>query len=228
MKKDILNKIIQSTYKIENLKKDEFFFIIASMIMYFNTQLSKEVWNTFPKKIEQGIIDLDTAVLMSEEEKNPEYFLNPKILKKDKIELKDKLFNILIDTKKNIQDKLSFSEDKIIIIPDIVDSTQFTIFPKMYLHKLIKENNYNNELTGQPLAWNVVEAIKTNTPLHKLFTKKITKETLLQYINSDLDKLQRITNRCIACKCSKIIYKSMFESQCIYFCSLECMKKFEI
>lgn len=228
MKKEILDKAMQIINNIKGIEKEEYFFLLASFVMYFKSPLSREKWNTFHSKVENSKINLEDAVFMTDEEKNPEFFNDPKITKKYKTEVKNTLFQNLLETKNKLSLKYKFqNKTDTILIPDIINPNEFTVFPKMYIEKMINEGERINELTGHPFSWEVVESIKSNTPILKYTSKKISAETMMSQIKDEITKLQKMTSRCIMCKSPNINHKSLHESQCIYFCTLNCMKKWD-
>lgn len=222
MKKQILDQAIQILHTLPDLSSEEFYFLLASFVMYFSTPLSKESWNTFPKLIEQGKVDVKDGLFMTDEEKNPGF----------KKKMTDMIFENLIKTKKRIQSRIPFNSREpgtdIVLIPDIIEpSSECTLFPKSYLKGLFDKKVYTNELTGHPFAWHIVESINLNKPVStsKRNGKRVNSESLLKYIKSEIDHLNRLAQCCIVCKCSTTKYKSLLACQCIYFCSLKCMEK---
>lgn len=224
MKKQIFEQAVQTLSNLSDITRDEFYFLLASFVMYFQSPLYKETWNTFPKLVEQGKITVQDGLFTTDEEKNPETF---------KKKMNDILFDLLLKTKKKLQQKVPFTptvNEDIILIPDVVEpTTECTLFPKQYLKKVIDNGIHINELTGHPFAWYIVEAIKLDKPIQqtKKHCKKISSESLMKYIQTDIDRLSRLAQCCIVCKCSTIKHKSMSAYQCIYFCSFKCMEKWE-
>lgn len=232
MKKTILEQAVRIISSTPGVQKEEFYFLLASYIMYFNSPLNKETWNTFTKKVEQKKITTQEAIFTTDEEKNPDFF--KKITKTKKSEIKDIIFGILCKTKSKLENLVPFSNteknvvDEIILIPDVINpSTECTIFPKTYLRKMIENGTYINELTGHPLAWHIVDAIKTGKDIYNRTGKKVSSNYLLGHADTELEKLNRITQCCIVCKCSNPTYKSIYSFQCVFFCSLKCMEKWE-
>lgn len=223
MKKQILDQAIQILQSLTDLSSEEFYFLLASFVMYFSAPLNKEPWNTFPKMVEQGKISVNDGLFMTDEMKNPTGY---------KKKMNDSLFENLIKTKKRVQGKIPFTSgptmNDIVLVPDIIEpSSECTLFPKSYLKELFHKKIYTNELTGHPFAWHIVESINLNKlgSVPKRAGKKVNSESLLKYIRTEIEHLGRLSQCCVVCKCSSTKYKSLLACQCVYFCSLKCMEK---
>lgn len=231
-----MSSIIEKTIKILQDKcfpKQQFYLLLASFIIYFKQPLKDEKWNTFPSKIQNGVISLEDGIFMLDEEKISEFFNNPKILKKHKLELKEKIFHIMISTKRRLElnyPNLYCNSCNVVCIPDIIHSyEQPTFFPREYIENQIKNENYVNELTGHKFSWDMVNSIKNNTysfPIED--KKKIDFDELVKCVEREISHLNKFSKHCNICKRRSTEFKSIKNYQMVYFCSLDCMEKWEI
>jgi len=234
MKKLILDQAVQVLSQTSDISQEEFYFLLASFIMYFDSSLKKEPWNTFAFRVEQNNIPVEQAIFLTDEEKNPDLFLNPNIPKKTKAEVRDVLFEYLVQTKRKLQTKIKFtpplSRSEIIVIPDVIDPTseQPTLFPVYYLKKCLEQGTLVNELTGHPFSWETVESIRSGRSGSSFeHRKRVQPDVLTKYMVDELERLHRLSRCCVVCKCSTTKFKSIWSYQCIFFCSLQCMEKWD-
>jgi hypothetical protein len=233
MKKLILDQAKSVLSQVHNLSRDEYYFLLASFIMYFDSELKKEPWNTFVFRVEQNKIPLEQAVFSTDEEKNPDLFLNPNIPKNTKSEVRDVLFEYLIQTKRKLQTKVpftpSFHPSEIIVIPDVIDpvSEKPTLFPMQYLKNCLEKGVTINELTGHPFSWETVESVRSGKQKSLEHRKRVQPDILLKTVVDEIERLHRLSRCCIMCKCSSTKFKSIWSYQCIFFCSLRCMEKWD-
>jgi hypothetical protein len=92
------------------------------------------------------------------------------------------------------------------------------------LLKQIEQGHPVNELTGHPFAWDIIESIKQNRPIHSQKTKKVSSEQFLDYIQKDISKYIRTVQCCIVCKNKNTKFKSIKDYQTYSFCSLKCIE----
>lgn len=236
MKSAILSQSIDYLMKQPDLQKEEFYFLLASFLIYFKSPLKNEKWNTFATSIEDGTIPLEKGLLMTDEERNPQIFKSAKISSKIKQQIKDLLFEQLVKLKKTLIAKYPFqtsshSTTDIVLIPDIIDPSDTpTMFSKEYLTKQIQSGKYTNELTGHPLSWDIVESIKQNqSPVLKsnYKIKKVTTKYIMDYIQKDLARCTYLSEHCFVCKSKNINFKSIKNYQTLCFCSLSCIEKWD-
>ena len=136
--------------KSKCLPKQEFFFILASFIVYFKKPLNSEIWNSFSKKIENGLIPIEMGLFMLDEEKNPDIFGNDKIPKKSKLKLKEKIFHIILLTKRELEQKypnVYKTNCNIVCVPDVIHKYEKpTFFPKYYIENQLNQKNLSMNL----------------------------------------------------------------------------------
>ena len=184
------------------ISKQEFYFILASFLIYFKPPLSEEPWNDFKKRVVSGDISIEDALFMSDEEKNPEIFHSKKqILNKD---LKIKIDSLCLQMKREIEKNFSslYKENQpdIICIPDVIKSwDEPTFFPKDYIEKQVMiDTKYTNELTGHPFSWDFVDSVKNKTIKNDYnnmpHTKKMDCKDIIKYMKKELNYLYKTTN----------------------------------
>jgi hypothetical protein len=89
---------------------------------------------------------------------------------------------------------------------------------------------YVNELTGQPLSWTVVEQLRTpsgipdNAPAA---ARKISADMLQKLLTREVEKLKDLYEVCTVCRKKTKQFKTLRDYQTIYFCSLNCLEKWE-
>lgn len=237
MKPSTLQHAIQFLQGQPDMQKGEFFFLLASFVMYFKSPIRNEPWNTFSERIENGSLPFEKGILMTDEERNPHIFKNTKVSIKLKQDIRQILSEQLIRTKKTLESKYSFqnwsstqSTDNlnnlnIIVVPDVIDPSRTpTLFPKSYLKKQIQKEKFINELTGHSFAWDLVDALKHDKPLKKKKMKKVSPQIFLDLIQKDLNKCSRTIQCCVVCRNKNIKFKSIKNYQSVSFCSLKCIE----
>lgn len=215
------------------LPKQEFYFVLASLLVYLNQPLSDEPWNVFKKKIINKEISIENALFMSHEEKNPGVFKYGK-----KTELVRSIDMMILRIKRDLEKKFPnlYKKNKsdVVCIPDVIKSyDEPTFFSKKYIENQIRNSDYTNKLTGHPFSWEFVESIKTNSvtnivPNNNEINRKTSLENIIKYVKKELDNLHKTTKYCMICKKKKVEHKSVQNYRFVYFCSLECMDKWNI
>lgn len=237
MKSVFTQRAIEILQEQSNIQESEFYFLLASFIIYFKSPIRNEPWNTFSENIEEGKIPFEKGLLMTDEERNPHVFKSSKVSSKMKQDLKQILFEQLIRTKKSLESKYTFHVQsvEVVLVPDIIDSSRPpTLFPKTYLQKQIQNGKYTNELTGHTFTWDIVEQIKqikqiktnSSNQSNKLFSKrkKVSDSVFLDYLQKDLSKCSKVIQCCAVCKNKNTNFKSIKNYQTIPFCSLKCIE----
>jgi hypothetical protein len=235
MKSVFIQRAIEILQEQSNIQESEFYFLLASFMIYFKSPIRNEPWNTFSENIEEGKIPFEKGILMTDEDRNPHIFKNSKVSSKMKQDLKQILFEQLIRTKKSLESKYTFHVQsvEVVLVPDIIDSSRPpTLFPKTYLQKQIQNGKYTNELTGHTFTWDIVEQIKqiktnpSNQINFKLSSKrkKVSDSVFLDYLQKDLSKCSKVIQCCAVCKNKNTNFKSIKNYQTIPFCSLKCIE----
>lgn len=204
--KSLINKI-KKYLNDQDLTKGEFYFFLASFMMYFMKPLVDEEWNTFPYKIKNKIISVENGLFLTDEEKNDNFkFVDKKVL-----------FNILLKTKEylllqypNLYD--SINNRSYVIIKH---NKEFMSFPKnMFSSKKIKIPT-------------IFKTTKQN------FIEIQNKKTLNEQVEKEIEKLEHHIDHCSMCKNKKtgkkkLPFKSLHKHQTMYFCSLNCLNNWKL
>lgn len=231
MRRKLQQELIYYLSHIPNLSVGEFYYMLASILTYFEPALKHESWNTFSLQIEKNQIPLQTALFMTDEEKLPYLFSNPKISKKQKQEA----LSFLFEQQKVMKDKLEqkkiweHSRVQLVFIPD--DEDPPCIFPLSYLKENFLKGSFINELSGKLFSKDVIDAILKNKYFKFGFKQNLTtpipNAQFLKLFSKELVRLDRITKDCWLCKKKQTQFKTLRKQQLIRFCSLTCLNEYE-
>lgn len=192
----------------KNLTYGEFYFFLASFMMYFTKPLINEEWNNFPYKIKNKIISLEEGLLMTDEEKN---FKDLKVLKDNTRPFNSSSFiNILLETKKQL----------ILQFPTLYKNKQSYVIIKQYKENVLFPYSKINDLK---------DSIKISNSSLKIKNKKLTNDLIKKHI----EKLEKNINYCKMCNNKKkgkkkLPFKTLNKHQTFYFCSLECLDNYNL
>lgn len=190
----------------KNLTYGEFYFFLASFMMYFTEPLVNEKWNNFPYKINNKIISLEEGLLMTDEEKNT----NP-IGPTGPIGFTD----ILLETKKQL----------ILQFPTLYKNKQSYVIVKQYKENvLLPYSKINLKDTKRVNHFGINDSLPFSV---KIKNEKLTNELVKKHI----EKLEKNINYCKMCNYKKIgkkklPFKTLNKHQTLYFCSLECLNNY--
>jgi hypothetical protein len=232
MKAQLLQDAIQFLHASPDVDSATKYLLLASFVLYFKTPWKAEKWNTFPQRVEKGLLPLRDAMYSTDEEKNPHFWKDPKVSAKTKKDTERQLFSTLFLLRDALRKKKYFSEpttSSLVAIPDLsTPHGEPTFFPVDYLKKQVEQGNYVNELTGQPLSWMDVEQIRTpghapRSPASSSRSRHMAPELIQRLVVRELEQLKQFHETCVVCRKRTRQFKTLRDYQTVYFCSLKCL-----
>lgn len=235
MRKKLQSEIIFFLNQIPDLSIGEFYFMLASMLIYFEPHIRQQTWNTFAFQIEKQQIPLQSALFMTDEEKLPYLFSNPKIPKKNKLEVLNYLYEQQRDLKEKLEQKKIWEHSRVQLafISDESDDEAPAIFPIAHLKQKFSEGDFINELSGIPFPQETIDAVLKNK--HSKISCKLSPSTVtavpnnqfLKILGKELVRLDKVTKECWVCHKKETRFKTLRGHRMIRFCSLKCLEDYE-
>jgi hypothetical protein len=235
MKRIILHELLRALESLSNVSREEYYFLMASVVMYFQSPLKDESWNTFPAQLEAGKWPVSDALLLTDEEKNPHFWTDARIPKRVKEAASQMLFEQLLRFRKRLAKTYPYPHSALPSVVTVPNSPLRAdeppaVFPTQYLHEQFKTGKYVNELTGDPLSWTFVEQVKQVKPTMPPSStrgpnRRIPTEKFMEDVTRELRVLQFNRGHCQICRAKSTRFKSVWKYQTVEFCSLDCLRK---
>lgn len=236
MRRIILHELLSALKALPDVSREEYYFLLASVVMYFQSPLKEETWNTFPAQLEARKWTVAEAVLLTDEEKNPHFWLDARVSKRVKDAASQLVFEQLLRFRKRLGKTYPYPHAAIPSVvavpnPPLRADEPPAVFPTQYLHEQFKTGKYVNELTGDPLSWTFVEQVKqvnnsaVTTPPARGATRRIPADKFMDEVTRELRVLQFNRGHCQICRAKNTRFKSIWKYQTVEFCSLDCLRK---
>jgi hypothetical protein len=239
MKKQILQEALDLLRSLPDVTETEYYYLLASFLVYFQTPFKSEEWNTFPRRLEQKEWTVQRGLFSTDEEKNPEFWGNPRLSGRARKETQTRLFDGLRGLVPRVRKSYPFPtstqtppampEALVVSVPDATHPTaEPTLFPVHYLQQQLQKGVYVNELTGLPFSWTFVDQFRRGVCPTVSVRKSIPAEDFLQQIQNELTALKKNRSCCAVCQTKTNRFKSIRDYQTFYFCSLDCIRKWPV
>lgn len=235
--KKIQELVIFYLRKLSDLPPDEFYWMLADLMVYFDPLIRKQPWNSFSHKVENKSIPIPQAIFMTEEEKLPHVFDLKITPKRTRSEILTSIQDARTKLKQKLEQKRNLYQIEFVVIPDLVlpQSEPPVIYPLDIIRTVIQEGKMINELTGQQFPWEIIDMVRSNKPNAFNFSleqcKTIDNESFLKLLSKELVRLDKLVKRCAKCK-EKLpqnhhTFKTLYNYQMIRFCSQKCFNDFD-
>lgn len=206
------------------------YLLLASFVMYFKTPLKNESWNTFAQRVHKKEISVRAGIFSTDQEKNPDFWRSAS--KTTKAQMESVLLASLISVRDGLRRKRLFSDSsELVSIPDLSSpGSSPTLFPKKYLQNQIQQGKFNNELTGHPLAWDIVEYVRNGSTLQshaRKVSRTVPTNLLKELVLREIEQIRAYQEACIVCKKKFRQFKTLKDYQTVYFCSLRCLSDWQ-